>query len=166
MGRPAFKTRTIRLTYQLQREVALAAVNNAPLDPEKPLELILREEKKTRKPDQNSAMWSGPLFDIAEQAWVDSRRFSAETWHEYFKRAYLPENDDPDIELLAKDGYRKWDIDPAGERVLIGSTTQLTVRGMAVYMTQVEAHGASLGVVFHAPPVRYEREAFDQLERA
>lgn len=154
MDRPAFKTRTIRLIGQSQRDIAIAAVANAPLDPDKPLELVLREERKIRKPDQNSAMWSGPLRDIAEQAWVQGRQYADVTWHEYFKEKYLPEDDDPDIAELAKEGYRKYDIDPDGNRRLIGSTTQLLVRGMALYMTQVEAHGASLGVQFHAAPER------------
>ena len=163
--RAAFKTRQIRLVSEAVRAIALAAVSNAPIDAEKPLELILREEKKTRKPDQNQAMWAGPLRDIAEQAWAGGRQYSIEVWHEYFKREYLPEDDTPDLHELVKDGYRKWDIDPSGERVLVGSTTQLLVRGMALYMQQVEAYGAGLGVVFHAAPNR-EREAFDQLERS
>jgi len=149
MDRPKFITRTIRLLGQPQRDIALAAVSNAPLDPAKPIEVVIREERKARKADQNAALWAGPLRDIAEQAWVQGRRYPAETWHEYFKREYLPEIDDADIDSLVRENYRKWDIDPAGERVLIGSTTQLTVRGMALYMQQVEAHGASLGVQFH-----------------
>lgn len=159
MDRPEFKTRTIRLIGEPQAEVAFAALRHAPIDPEKPLEFILREEKKTRKPDQNQAMWAGPLRDIAEQAWVGNRQFSIEVWHEYFKREYLPEDDDPDLETLARDGYRKWDFTPSGERVLVGSTTQLLIRGMALYLQQVEAHGSSLGVVFHAPPVKWDKAA-------
>lgn len=150
--RPEFKTRGLRLVSAEVRATAIAAVSNAPIDPERPIELVLREEKKARKPDQNQAMWAGPLRDIAEQAWVDGRQFAAEVWHEFFKREYLPEDDDPELEILAADGYRKWAIDPSGSRVLIGSTTQLLVRGMARYMTQVEAYGAGLGVQFHAPP--------------
>ena len=154
MDRPDFKTRHIRLTGETVRAVAMAAISNAPIDPDKPLELILREEKKTRKPDQNQAMWAGPLRDIADQAWVEGRQYSIEVWHEFFKREYLPEDDDPELERLVRDGYRKWDIDPAGERVLIGSTTQLLVRGMALYMEQIHAYGAGLGVVFHAAPIK------------
>jgi len=150
MKRAPFITRTIRLIGPQQRETALAVIGAAPLDPDKPLEMIVREEKKGRKLDQNAAMWSGPLRDIEEQAWVEGRRYAAETWHELFKRMYLPEDDAPDLGALVKDGYRKWDIDPSGERVLIGSTTQLTVRGMAIYMEQICAHGAKLGVVYHA----------------
>lgn len=157
--RPTFSTRIIRLVDRPILARALAAVSNAPIDPERPIELVLREEKKTRKLDQNALMWAGPLRDIAEQAWVDGRQFTAEVWHEWAKREYLPEDDDPDLSLLAKDGYRKWDYDPSGERVLVGSTTQLTVRGFALYLQQLEAHGASLGVQFHAAPDRYGRAA-------
>ena len=152
--RTKFKTRTIRLVGNVQRETALAAVAHAPIDPEHPLELILREEKKGRTPDQNAAMWSGPLKDIAEQAWVEGRQYLDVTWHEYFKRKYLPEDDDPELSELTKDSYQKWDYAPDGERELIGSTTKLTVKGFARYLTQIEAEGASKGVVFHAAPMR------------
>jgi len=153
-ARSKFATRTIRLVGAQQQQVAMAALSNVPIDPLKPIELVLREEKKTRKPDQNQAMWAGLLRDIAEQAWIDGRQYRAEVWHEYFKEKYLPEDDDPELSELARDGYRKWDIDPDGKRRLVGSTTQLTVRGMAQYMTMVEAHGAGLGVEFHVAPVR------------
>ena len=150
--RPIFQTRTIRLIGQAQVDVALAALRHAPVDPVNPLELILREEKKTRKLDQNALMWVGPLRDIAEQAWIEGRQYADLVWHEYFKRQYLPEDDDPELDLLAKDGYRKWATDPSGDRVLIGSTTQLTIKGMARYLTQIEAYGADMGVTLHASP--------------
>lgn len=151
-GRPKFNTRDILLHTQAQKELSIAVLQNAPLDDDRPLQFLLREKPKGRKPDQNQAMWSGPLFDIAEQAWVDGKQFRAETWHEHFKRKYLPEDDDPDIAELAREGYRKWDITPTGERVLVGSTTQLLVHGMAVYMQQIEAEGAGMGVHFHVAP--------------
>ena len=152
--RAQYKTRTIRLVGQQQKDVALAAIENAPIDPDKPLEVVIREEKKTRRPDQNEAMWAGPLRDIAEQAWVEGRLFTAPVWHEHFKEKYLPEDDDEELPILAKDGYHKWDYTPSGRRVLIGSTTQLTVKGFARYMHMLEADGAGMGVVFHTPPVR------------
>lgn len=145
--RQQFPTRTIRLVGSIQRDTAIKALQNIPLDPERPIELVLREERKDRGLDQNAAMWAGPLRDIEQQAWVGGRQYSAETWHEFFKREYLPEDADPE---LVKDGYRKWDIDPSGNRVLVGSTTQLTRKGMGVYLKQIEAHGADLGVMFSA----------------
>ena len=152
MNRTIFQTRTIRLVGLLQREMAYAVIRGAPIDPNSPLEVIVREEKKTRKLDQNAAMWAGALRDIADQAWVSGVQYSDLVWHEYFKRQYLPEDDDPEIETLAKDGYQKWARDPSDERVLVGSTTKLTIKGMARYMQQVEAYGATMGVMFHAKP--------------
>jgi hypothetical protein len=154
MTRSRFNTRSILLRGESQREIALAALWHCPLDNEKPLEFVLREEQKARKLDQNAAMWAGPLRDIAEQAWANDRQFIAEVWHEYYKRKYLPEDDDPDLDTLACEGYRKWDIDPDGNRVLVGSTTQLLIKGMAQYLIQIEAHGAGLGVMFHTAPNR------------
>lgn len=147
MTRDKYPTRKILLRTQLQRETAMRVLQNAPLDDAKPIEFLLREEVKARKLDQNALMWSGPLSDIAEQAYVRGRQFSAEVWHEFYKREYLPEEFDPE---LCKEGYRKWAYMPNGERTLIGSTTQLTVRGFAQYLTKVEAYAAQeLGVQFH-----------------
>lgn len=145
MTRDRFQTRTIRLVGRQQLDTALALIPRLPIDSAKPLEIVIREEVKPRKPDQNALMWVGPLADIASQAYVDGRTFSAEVWHEHFKRQYLPEEFDAE---LCKDGYRKWDEAPSGERVLIGSTTQLTIKGFARYLEQVIADGASMGVQF------------------
>ena len=150
LDRAPYVTRKFRLLAEAQRESAIAAIRNAPLDPDKPLECLLREEVKERKPDQNALMWAGPMVDIAEQGYVDGRTFTAEVWHEHFKREYLPEEYDP---TLCKEGYRKWDYTPKGERVLVGSTTDLTVRGFALYLQQIEAYArVELGVQFHASP--------------
>ena len=151
--RTDYPTRKILLRAEQQRESAIAALRNAPLDPDKPLEFVLREEVKARKPDQNALMWSGPLADIEEQGYVNGRTYKAEVWHEHFKREYLPEEFDP---ALCKEGYRKWDYTPAGERVLVGSTKELTIRGFALYLKQVEAYAqVELGVQFHANPKRW-----------
>lgn len=152
MPRQPFQTRTIRLVTEEVRANAHRVLDNIPIDSVKPLEMILREEKKARGLDQNAAMWAGPLADIAQQGWVSGRQYSAEVWHEHFKREYLPEDDDPELPILAKDGYSKWGFTPAGERVLVGSTTQLTRKGMTRYLQQIEAFGASLGVMFQASP--------------
>ena len=70
-------------------------------------------------------------------------------WHSHFKREFLPDPDHADCDdSHIKDGYVKWSAMPNGSRVLIGSTTGLTVRGMAAYLEQVYAYGSSLGVQF------------------
>ncbi|MBK9497527.1 MAG: recombination protein NinB [Xanthomonadales bacterium] len=151
MNRQPFQQRTFRLVGQQQVAGLIGLIGNLPIDAANPLEVVIREEKKARKPDQNSLYWAGPLRDISEQAWVCGSQYSAETWHEHFKREYLPDDlsagfDGRDV----KDGYRKWTTTPSGSVVLIGSTTQLTVRGMAEYLDQVYAYGASMGVQFGA----------------
>lgn len=147
--RSTYQTRKFLLDSDYQRDTAIAVLRNVPIDPGYPLECLIREEVKARKPDQNSLMWAGALSDIAEQGYVKGRTYSAEVWHEFFKREFLPEEFDQE---QCKEGYRKWDYTPDGERVMVGSTKKLTVRGFAIYLTQVEAYGASLGVRFHANP--------------
>lgn len=147
--RPPFQQRTFRLVDHEAARRLVALIENLPVDAVRPLEVVIREEKKARKLDQNALYWAGPLRDIAEQAWVQGRQYSADVWHEYFKREFLP---DPDLvdcdDSHIKEGYVKWGAMPNGLRVLIGSTTGLTVRGMAAYLEQVYAYGASLGVQF------------------
>lgn len=141
-----FQTRTLRLINDHVRALATAAVQNAPNG----IEVILREPKKVRGPSQNSLMWASALKDIAEQAWFDGRQFSEEVLHEHMKREFLPEADDPELERLVKDvdKWHKWQYLPSGDRILTGSTTQLTPYGFGQYLEQVYAFGASLGVLF------------------
>lgn len=145
-NRPPMQPRTFRLTSEEVRERIINTVRNLPIDTLRPLEIVVREEQKKRKPDQNALMWAGPLKDISEQAWLDGQQFAAETWHIYFRRQLLPEAFDPELCL---ENYCKWAIDPAGDRVLVGSTKQLTVKGMAQHLEGIHAFGASLGVQFH-----------------
>lgn len=147
--RQPFKPRPFLLRDERVRDTLVAAVRNLPLDAMYPLEVVIREPVKGRKLSQNAAMWAGALRDISEQAWVQGRRHSAEVWADFFKRELLPEDFNPE---MCKEGYRKWDIDPGGERILIGSTTQLTVKGFSEYLMAMEAYGASLGVLFTASP--------------
>lgn len=155
MTREKFPTRTIRLVGEPQIKTALLLIPNLPVDPKKPLELVIREEVKARKITQNDLMWAGPLKDISEQAYVDRRRYSDVVWHEHFKEQYLPDETSPDFDPdFVKDHltYKKYDLTPAGKRVLVGSTTELSIKGFALYLEQVYADGANLGVQFRANP--------------
>ena len=147
MKRQKLTTRRILLRTEIQRDTARAALENLPLDDEDPIEIVFQERKETRNLSQNAAYWAGPLRDISEQACVDGQQFSPEVWHQYCKQQFLPEEFD---EALCKGGYVKWEYAPNGDRVLVGSTTQLTKKGFSEYRQQVEAMGASLGVMFHA----------------
>lgn len=154
MNREKYPTRKIRLVGANQKENAMQVLRNAPLDHEKPLEVIIREEVKSRKQDQNSLMWSCQLKCISEQAYVNGRTYSAEVWHTHFKELFLPEtfqSAEHQAEIV-KEGYRKYDISPSGKRILVGSTTELTIKGFAIYLQQVEAFGANLGVIYSANP--------------
>lgn len=147
MTRAKLEPRTIILRGPEQVERAMALIKNAPIYENRPLEVILREPVKARKPDQNALMFAGPIRDIAAQAWLDGKQYSDETWHYYFKRAFLPEAFDPELCL---EGYVKWESDPTGDPVLVGSTKKLTVRGFSQHLEQIYAFGASLGVEFSA----------------
>lgn len=149
MTRPKFKTRPIFLRTEQQREIIINLVKSLPLDEIKPLEIVVREYRPVRKQTQSALMWAGPLKDLEEQAWLNGRTYSAAVWHQHAKEQFLPEEYSED---LTREGYLKWGFKPNGERFLIGSTTDLTVHGFALYLEQVYAFGASLGVDFHANP--------------
>lgn len=150
MKREKYHVRRLLLRTELQRERAIESLREAPLDVARPLEFLIREEVKERTLPQQGLMWVGALADIAAQAVVDGRRYSDKVWHEHFKRLYLP--DAYDAELCASEDYVKWEIDQAGEAVLVGSTTDLTTKGFSQYLEQVHADGANMGVHFHEAP--------------
>jgi len=107
--REKYPTKTILLRTEQQRDLAANALRNAPLDDANPVQFMLGEKPKVRGMDANARMWVGPLRDIAEQGYVQGRTYSADVWHENFKREFLPEEFDP---ALCMQGYRKWDYTP------------------------------------------------------
>lgn len=142
MTRDKYQTRTIRLTGQTRLQTARAILDNVPLDPEHPLEMVVREEVKKRGLDQNGYYFMR-IGEMAEQAWVLGQRYSKEAWHEYAKKNIMPE------EIITKDGEvrSKWEPTPDGGMAVI-STAQLERGCFAEYTTAVEAYGAGLGVQF------------------
>lgn len=155
MTRQAFKERKLYLVSQVQRDTILALIPTLPLDSAKPLEVVIREKQRVRKLDQNALYHAGPLKDIEENAWIDGKQFSAASYHEFFKRNFLPEDTAPEADPAngyVKDGYRKYEQTLDGCQHLVGSTTQLTVRGFSDFLEQVYAFGAALGVSFSANP--------------
>ena len=148
MSRPEYKRPPIYLRTQQQVDLAVAAIRNAPLDAQSPLEVVIRESTKVRKQSQNAAMWAGIHSDFAAQAWVNGRQFDAETWHEHFKKQFLPEAHDPRLDKLVKDPERweKWREGIDGELRCVGSTTKLSKKGMAEFMCAVEGLAMEYGV--------------------
>lgn len=148
MKRQKYPTQRILLRSQQQKDFACIKINNAPEDAESPLEVLIREYQPKRTLDQNALMWAGPLSDIQEQVYLNGQTFSAEVWHEHFKREFLPEQFD---EELCKPGYQKWMFLPNGDRILDkdnASTTKLTKKGFSQYLERIYAFGAQHGVMF------------------
>lgn len=143
-ARPKYHQARLLLRTPLQIERAMAALMAAPLDPAKPLEFLIREEVKERKLTQQGYYWIR-MGEIAGQAWVEGRQFSADLWHEYMKRNVMPD------EVATKDGElrSKWTELPDGTVAVI-STTELERACFADFTTAVEAFGANLGVHYSA----------------
>lgn len=94
----------------------------------RPLSVTVQEHKAKRSSDQNRLYWQR-LNQIAEQAWVGGKQFSAEAWHEFFKRQLI--------------GYEEL---PCGGTVGI-STATLSVSEFSDYINRVEAYAATeLGI--------------------
>lgn len=140
--REKYRTRSIILLGDRQKEIACAAIRNAPAG----VEAVIREPVKVRGLDQNGFYWL-ILGQIAEQAWLGGRQYSKEVWHHYCGINLMPE------QITTKDGEirSKWEEVPDGDAVVI-STTKLERKCFAEYTTIVEAFGASLGVQFSVNP--------------
>lgn len=97
------------------------------------LEIVLRPYKSKRSNEQNRRLWA--LYrEIAENVWVNGRRFDSQTWHEHFKREFIGCE-----EIVLPNG----EIERRGI-----STTTLDTAQMAEYQTRIEAWAAQQGVVF------------------
>lgn len=94
------------------------------------VEVIVRERKSKRSLEQSKRYWA-LLREVSANAWISGRQFSAEVWHEQFKRWFIGSD-----EIVM----------PDGEVVLRGiSTTTLTVAEMTDYMTRIEQWCAEQG---------------------
>lgn len=94
------------------------------------LEMVIKKQK--RSTPQNRRYWGrGVLAQIAEQVAVNGKLFSAEVWHEQFKRQFIGV-----IEL------------PNGQ-VIGESSTKLDKKQFSDFCQQVEAYAVTeLGVMF------------------
>lgn len=94
----------------------------------RPLSITVQEHKAKRSLEQNRLYWQR-LNEIADQAWVGGKQYSAEAWHEHFKRLFIG-----------------MDELPGGGKVGI-STTTLSVADFSDYINRIEAYAATeLGI--------------------
>lgn len=136
-----------KIDSEKAKEYMLLQLQALSLEPVKIVEV--KPYQKLRTSDQNRLMWKSLLGDFANQAYVDGRLFGAKTWNRHLKELYLPEHYE---EGITKEGYQKWEEGIKGDLILVGSTTQLTTRGMSDYLEQCYAFGCDLGVRFTAVP--------------
>lgn len=97
---------------------------------------VLKIGRMKRTTQQNRRYWSrGVLAQIAEQAVVGGRQFSAEIWHELMKKKFIGLVELPDGSVIGK------------------SSRDLSTVEFAEFCAAVEAYAASeLGVTFYDLP--------------
>lgn len=100
----------------------------------KPLLVTIAQRVESRSQRSNRYMWAAVLQPAAEQLTLNGHRFSAETLHEYMKRAHLPE--------VTASGKAKWAILPSGERVLAIGTSDLDATEFQEYLHACQAEAA------------------------
>ena len=66
-----------RLTHELARNIAIAVINQLPVDSEHPLRIVINEDNRTLA--QNRMMWA-VLNDIAKQVEWNGEKLTSEEW--------------------------------------------------------------------------------------
>ena len=131
--RSKFKTKVILLREVAQQTELINVIVQLPFDYENPLQITIAEKPKGRTNEQNKLYWQ-ILQDISEQKCVNNKFYSAEIWAEFFKSEYLPINFQ---EIETKKNYKKWTDGVSGNKILVGSTTQLTTVGFTNYIDKI-----------------------------
>ena len=99
---------------------------------------VLTIQKRKRTAKQNKRYWGGGvLAQIAAQATVGGRLYSADTWHRQFKRMFIGLIELPNGDLEGM------------------SSADLSTSEFSAFCDQVEAYAATeLGVTFYDLPAR------------
>lgn len=94
---------------------------------------VLSITRRKRTKPQNRRYWGrGVLAQVAEQAVVNGKPYSAEIWHEQFKRQFIGFDELPNGQIVGR------------------SSTELTTAEFSEFCTKVEAYAATeLGVTFY-----------------
>lgn len=79
-----------KLTKDNKRPLMTTIYNNLGvwLESNAELEVCIRPYNSKRSIEQNRRLWA-IYGELADKAWVNGRRYSAETWHEYCKGMFL-----------------------------------------------------------------------------
>ena len=138
-----FEARLFYLIDDYVRQQIINVVKNCPVN----VEVIIRERTKKRTKQQNAFMWSSMVGDFEKQGWWEGRQLNSNAWHKMLKWGFLPEHAE---EGITKPGYVKWGLSLTGEKILLGSTKDLTTKGFSEYLERCYSFGAQeLGIQFH-----------------
>nr|DAN36231.1 MAG TPA: NinB protein [Caudoviricetes sp.]DAN81606.1 MAG TPA: NinB protein [Caudoviricetes sp.] len=92
------------------------------------LEITIHPYKAKRSHEQNKRLWA-IYGELADKAWVNGRRYSAETWHEYCKGYFL--------------GFELRTMPDGSELKTPISTTRLNVAEMTEYQNNIQSWAAN-----------------------
>lgn len=110
------------------------------------LRVTIEPEEDAKTAQQGRFYWGVVLLQISEQARIEGQRYTADAWHELFKRQFLPR--------AKKRVYVAGKPRPV-VTTTIGTTKGMSVKKMSAFIEKVIAFGASeLGVQF--PETRWE----------
>lgn len=118
-----------RLTKDNKRPLMTTIYNNlgAWLEANSELEVCIRPYNSKRSVEQNRRLWK-IYGELADKAWVNGRRYSAETWHEYCKGMFL--------------GYELKAMPDGTELKTPISTTTLNTAEMTDYQNRLQSWAA------------------------
>lgn len=118
-----------KLTKDNKRPLMTTIYNNLGvwLETNAELEVCIRPYNSKRSIEQNRRLWK-IYGKLADEAWVNGRRYSAETWHEYCKGMFL--------------GYELKAMPDGTEVKTPISTTTLNTAEMTDYQNRLQAWAA------------------------
>lgn len=118
-----------KLTKDNKRPLMTTIYNNLGvwLEANAELEVCIRPYNSKRSIEQNRRLWK-IYGELADKAWVNGRRYSAETWHEYCKGMFL--------------GYELKAMPDGTELKTPISTTTLNTAEMTDYQNRLQAWAA------------------------
>lgn len=119
-----------KLTKDNKRPLMTTIYNNLGvwLESNAELEVCIRPYNSKRSIEQNRRLWA-IYGELADKAWVNGRRYSAETWHEYCKGYFL--------------GFELKTMPDGSELKTPISTTRLNVAEMTEYQNNIQSWAAN-----------------------